>query len=65
MQFWDGRADDVEEQARGPILNPLEHNIKNEQQLVNKLKEVELYHKLFTNTYGNENPTLHPIPDQY
>src|SRR5690554_4323463 len=24
MQFWDGRAADVEEQAGGPILNPLE-----------------------------------------
>lgn len=55
MQFWDGRADDVEEQAGGPILNPMEHNIKDEQQLENKLKEVELYRELFTKVYGNEN----------
>ena len=56
MQFWDGRAADVEEQAGGPILNPLEHNIKDEQQLVNRLKEVELYQELFTKAYGDKDP---------
>ena len=24
VQFWDGRATDVEEQAKGPVLNPVE-----------------------------------------
>src|SRR5690606_11335355 len=24
VQFWDGRAKDVEEQAKGPVLNPVE-----------------------------------------
>ena len=24
VQFWDGRAKDVEEQAQGPVLNPVE-----------------------------------------
>lgn len=56
MQFWDGRAADVEEQAGGPILNPLEHNIKDEAQLVNRLKEVDLYLELFSKAYGDENP---------
>src|SRR5690554_1279181 len=56
MQFWDGRAADVEEQAGGPILNPLEHNIKNEQQLVDRLKKVELYQELFTKAYGGDDP---------
>ncbi len=56
MQFWDGRAEDVEEQAGGPILNPLEHNIKDEQQLVNRLKEVEMYHELFSKAYGDDDP---------
>ena len=56
MQFWDGRASDVEEQAGGPILNPLEHNIKDEKQLMNRLKAVELYQELFTKAYGNEDP---------
>ncbi|HLV93334.1 MAG TPA: cytochrome c peroxidase [Aequorivita sp.] len=56
MQFWDGRAADVEEQAGGPILNPLEHNIKDEQQLVDRLKEVELYQELFAKAYGDQDP---------
>lgn len=56
MQFWDGRAADVEEQAGGPILNPLEHNIKDEAQLVNRLKEVDLYLELFSKAYGDEDP---------
>ncbi len=56
MQFWDGRAEDVEEQAGGPILNPLEHNIKDEQQLVNRLKEVEMYQELFSKAYGDDDP---------
>lgn len=56
MQFWDGRAADVEEQAGGPILNPLEHNIKDEQQLVDRLKEVDLYQDLFAKAYGDDDP---------
>jgi len=56
MQFWDGRAADVEEQAGGPILNPLEHNIKDEQQLVDRLNEVALYQELFAKAYGGDDP---------
>lgn len=58
MQFWDGRADDVEEQAGGPILNPLEHNIKDEDQLVNRLKEVDLYQDLFAKAFTDEDEPI-------
>lgn len=51
MQFWDGRAKDVEEQAGGPILNPVEHNIPSEEYLVNKLKDIEVYQKWFSKVY--------------
>lgn len=61
MQFWDGRAQTVEEQAAGPILNPLEHNIKDEEELVNRLNDVELYHELFANAYGKEGITFDNI----
>lgn len=63
MQFWDGRAKDVEEQAGGPILNPVEHNIKSEQQLVDRLKDVELYQDLFSKAYADEEDpiTFHNI----
>ncbi len=51
MQFWDGRAKDVEEQAGGPLLNPIEHNIPSEAYLVNKLKNIELYQNWFSKVY--------------
>lgn len=54
MQFWDGRAVDVEEQAAGPILNPIEHNIKNKEALIDRLKKVELYQEMFAKAYENE-----------
>ena len=50
-QFWDGRAATVEEQAMLPVLNPIEHGIADEAQLVAKLKEkpelVEGFKKAF------------------
>lgn len=61
MQFWDGRAETVEEQAAGPILNPIEHNIKDEDQLVNRLKEVELYQDMFAKAYGDEGITFNNV----
>lgn len=51
MQFWDGRAKDVEEQAGGPILNPVEHNIKDERELEQRLRKVELYKEKFAAVY--------------
>lgn len=51
MQFWDGRAEDVEEQAGGPILNPVEHNIPSEAFLEERLREIEVYQALFKEVY--------------
>lgn len=53
-QFWDGRAKDVEEQAGGPILNPIEMNIPSEKFLIDRLKQIELYKKLFADAYPEE-----------
>ncbi len=38
-QFWDGRAKDVEAQALGPILNPIEMGMESEAKVVEKLKK--------------------------
>lgn len=38
VQFWDGRAKDLEEQATGPLLNPIEHGLKNDKQVLTILK---------------------------
>lgn len=46
-QFWDGRMKDVEEQAGGPILNPVEMAIPNEAFLLKKLKGIKEYQDMF------------------
>lgn len=51
MQFWDGRAKDVEEQAGGPILNPVEHNIPSEEFLEERIRGIEEYQKMFAKVY--------------
>lgn len=46
-QFWDGRAADVEEQAKGPILNPVEMALPNAAAVVTVLKSIPGYMPLF------------------
>ncbi len=53
-QFWDGRAKDVEEQALGPILNPIEMGMPNEAAVVNKLKKIDEYKNLFADAFKDE-----------
>jgi cytochrome c peroxidase len=54
MQFWDGRAKDVEEQAGGPLLNPIEHGIPSEAYLIQKLSKIPEYAKLFKAAFPTE-----------
>ena len=42
-QFWDGRAPDVEAQAKGPVLNPVEMAMPDEKAVVMVLKSVPEY----------------------
>ena len=46
-QFWDGREPDVEAQAGGPILNPLEMAMPSEEFVVERLSKIEEYKTLF------------------
>lgn len=50
-QFWDGRMKDVEEQAGGPILNPVEMAIPSKEFLVERLGAVDLYQEMFAAAY--------------
>lgn len=43
VQFWDGRAADVEEQAKGPILNPVEMAMPDAKRVVAVLKSMPEY----------------------
>lgn len=42
-QFWDGRAKDLEEQAKGPILAPVEMAMPNPEIVISRLKTIEEY----------------------
>ncbi|MBI3621686.1 MAG: cytochrome-c peroxidase [Nitrospirae bacterium] len=50
-QFWDGRADTLEDQAKGPITNQDEMNI-NPENLVKKLSAIPTYQKQFNTVFG-------------
>lgn len=50
-QFWNGRASNLTEQAKGPFLNPAEMAMPNEWSVVSRLKESEKYSKLFWQIY--------------
>lgn len=53
VQFWDGRAKDVEEQAGGPLLNPVEHAIPDKAFLEKRLRGIETYKVMFAKAFPN------------
>ncbi|WP_010583510.1 cytochrome-c peroxidase [Schlesneria paludicola] len=52
-QFWDGRADDLIAQAKGPFLNPLEMNNASAADVVNKVRRSN-YRDLFDRVFGKK-----------
>ena len=55
LQFWDGRAEDLEDQAGKPIVDASEM-AEDPERLVEQLKGNEAYVALFTEAFGGENP---------
>lgn len=56
-QFWDGRSPNVEDQAKGPMMNPVEMAMPNEARIVQTLKSMPEYVQLFTVAFpGQEDP---------
>jgi cytochrome c peroxidase len=53
-QFWDGRAADVEEQAKGPVLNPVEMAMASENAVVERLRSVPGYAAAFRSAFPND-----------
>jgi cytochrome c peroxidase len=46
-QFWDGRASDLEEQAKGPLLNPIEMAMRTKKDVVRRIKSSGDYRRSF------------------
>lgn len=53
FQFWDGRATSLEEQALGPIHNPVEMG-EDLQHVVRKLQAIDAYQAAFTAVFGTD-----------
>lgn len=51
-QFWDGREPDLEGQAGGPPLNPLEMGMPDEAVVVERIQEDEEYARAFVQFFG-------------
>lgn len=54
MQFWDGRAKDVEEQAGIALLNPVEQSLPSKEFLEKKLRLIPEYQTLFKTVYPKD-----------
>jgi cytochrome c peroxidase len=57
LQFWDGRAPSLEEQAKGPMANPVEmaHSLEG---VVKRLQADPKYPQLFKNAWGTDQITI-------
>lgn len=56
VQFWDGRAASLEEQAKGPMTNPVEMGMENHDSIVKRLKEIDGYVKEFARVFPGQDP---------
>jgi cytochrome c peroxidase len=55
-QFWDGRAKSLEEQAKQPLINPVEMANPSHDALVSKIKQIPEYAKRFREVFGGPDP---------
>lgn len=55
-QFWDGRAATLEEQAKGPIVNPIEMAMPSHAAAIQRLKKIPGYTSQFAAVFGGPDP---------
>ena len=63
LQFWDGRAHSLEEQAKGPLANPLEMTLEPEadqahEAVVGRILEIPGYKDLFGDAFDDSEITI-------
>lgn len=54
VQFWDGRAKNLAEQAAGPITNPIEMGMKDHKAAIAKIANIKGYQDLFQKAYPKQ-----------
>lgn len=58
-QMWDGRLPTLEEQAKGPILNPIEMAMPHEAAAVNRIASIPGYVSQFKAVFGTDKPVTY------
>ena len=61
VQFWDGRAPSLEEQAKGPMINPVEMGDPNHTAVTTRLSGIAGYAPLFERAFGGAEVTIDRI----
>jgi cytochrome c peroxidase len=62
LQFWDGRSPSLEDQAKGPIQNPIEMGNTHEA-MIRTVADVPGYAKLFKDVFGEGPITVQQVAD--
>lgn len=57
-QFWDGRAPNLEEQAKGPILNPVEMAMPAPEAVLAHLRDIPAYREAFLTAFPGESDPI-------
>jgi cytochrome c peroxidase len=60
-QFWDGRAPSLEEQAKGPLTNPVEMAMPSQDAVVARVKAIPGYVGQFNTIFGKDGVTINTI----
>lgn len=54
LQFWDGRVASLEEQSKGPLVNPVEMALASHDEVVKILRAIPEYREPFRKLFGRE-----------
>ena len=62
IQFWDGRAPTLEEQAKGPLINPVEMGMKSHDLIItDRINKIPTYQAEFKKVFGDKTVTIDHI----
>lgn len=56
VQFWDGRAATLEDQAKGPLINAIEMGMENHEAVVKRVLAIPGYVEEFKTVFGDSSP---------
>lgn len=54
VQFWDGRAKDLAEQALGPLTNPVEMGTQTHDEIAARIRKIDGYKVYFEKAFGDD-----------